>query len=108
MDLYQDDDGNNLGKVVDLRAQSSVTATATLKDEDGNTVEREGVNIRVHYRRGSSYTNTHEVTLATDEEGMVSYSVTGPSNTSATNDRADIVEFVELKSDGSATDRTAE
>ena len=105
--LYQDDDGVSLGKVVDLRAQSSVTATATLKDEDGNTVEREGVDIRVHYRRGSSYTNTHEVILPTDEEGMVSYSVTGPSNTSGTNDRADIVEFVELDSDGAATDRTA-
>ena len=102
MDLYGAD-----GKVVDLRAQSSVTATATLKDEDDNTVEREGVDIRVHYRRGAGYTNTHEVILATDAEGMVSYTVTGPSNTSSTNDRADIVEFVELDSDGAATDRTA-
>ena len=101
LDLY----GN--GQVVDLRAQSSVTATATLKDEDGNTVEREDVNIRVHYRRGAGYTNTHEVILATDAEGMVSYTVTGPSNTSSTNDREDIVEFVELDSDGAATDRTA-
>ncbi|MCY4649715.1 MAG: S-layer homology domain-containing protein [bacterium] len=102
LDLY------GMGQVVDLRADSSVTATATLKDEDGNTVEREGVSIRVHYQRGSSYTNTHEVILTTDAEGKVSYPVTGPSNTSATNDRADIVEFVELDSDGAATDRTAE
>ena len=101
LDLY----GN--GQVVDLRAQSSVTATATLKDEDDNAVEREGVDIRVHYRRGASYTNTHEVILPTDENGMVSYTVTGPSNTSGTNDRPDIVEFVELDSDGAATDRTA-
>ena len=98
LDLY----GN--GKVVDRRVDSSVTTTATLKDEDGATVEREGVNIRVHYRRGGSYTNTHEAILTTNAEGMVSYPVAGPSSS----DRADIVEFVELNSDGSATDRTAE
>ncbi len=96
------------GKVVDLRVDSSVTATATLKDEDLATVEREGVSIRVHYRRGAGYQNTHETILTTNEKGMVSYPVTGPSNTSGTDDRADIVEFVELNSDGSATDRTAE
>ncbi|MDE0122040.1 MAG: S-layer homology domain-containing protein, partial [bacterium] len=97
LDLY----GN--GKVVDRRADSSVTTTATLKDEDGATVEREGVSIRVHFRRGAGYTNTHEVILSTDAEGMVSYTVAGPSSA----DRADIVEFVELNADGSPTDRTA-
>ena len=97
LDLY----GN--GKVVDRRVDSSVTTTATLKDEDGATVEREGVSIRVHFRRGAGYTNTHEVILSTDAGGMVSYTVSGPSNS----DRADIVEFVELNADGSATDRTA-
>jgi len=108
LSLYADSDGVSLGKVVDLRARSSVTTTATLKDEDNATVEREGVSIRVHYRRGGGYINTHEVILSTDAGGMVSYTVTGPSNTSGTNDRADIVEFVELNADGSATDRTAE
>ena len=95
------------GQVVDLTADSSVTVTATLRDVDNEDVEREGVSIRVHYRKGGSYTNTHEATLTTDENGMVSYPVTGPDNTSATNDREDIVEFVELK-DGKATDRKVE
>ena len=65
------------------------------------------MNIRVEFYRGS-YINTHEVTLSTDEKGMVYYTVTGPSNTSATNDREDRVKFVELDSDGSATGRDDE
>ena len=98
------------GQVVDLTADSSVTITVTLRDEDNNDVEREGVSIRVDYqhdRSGGAYVNTDQETLTTDENGQVSYTITGPENTSATNDRGDSVTFVELDSDGEATDRTA-
>ncbi len=92
-----------LGAKVDLRAVSSVTFTAQLKDGAGNDVARSGVSIRVEYKRGGSYTNTHEATLTTDDMGMVSFPVNAPNNSKADDKRADEVTFTELDADGADT-----
>ena len=97
------EDEDAMGAKVDLRAVSSVTFTAQLKDTDNKDVARSGVSIRVEYNRGSSYQNTHEATLTTDDNGMVSFTVNAPNNSNADDKRADTVEFIELDSNGADT-----
>ena len=100
------------GQKVDLRGVSSVTFTVQLKNSDAGNVERAGVKFRVRYEQGPetgrSYTNTHEDELETNDEGQVSFTIQGPSNTSSDNSRLDDITFTELKSDGSAAGRMAE
>ena len=105
------------GQQVNLRNGRDVTATAQLKDTNGNDVERAGISIRVEYRQGAfdideqrderSYVNTHEATLVTDDDGSVSFSVDPPNNSTRIDDqeRKDSVVFIELDSDGDDTDR---
>ncbi|MCZ0940820.1 MAG: S-layer homology domain-containing protein, partial [Caldilineaceae bacterium] len=51
------DDADALGAKVDLRAVSSVTFSAQLKDSDGANVARSGVSVRVEYKQDDSYQN---------------------------------------------------
>ena len=107
----QEADNQSEGPKVDLRAVSSVTFTAQLKDDlegGGKDVARAGVSIRVEYNQGSSYRNTHEATLVTDDEGKVSFTVDGPADNRRVSGqtRADDVTFTELDSSGSPTART--
>jgi len=97
---------DQLGAKVDLRAVSSVTFSAQLKDSDGANVARSGVSVRVEYKQDDSYQNTHEATLTTDDAGMVSFPVNGPSNGKGDDSRADEVIFTELDSSGAPTART--
>ena len=114
------------GQQVDLRNGRDVTATAQLKDTNGNDVERAEISIRVEYRQGDletgavdgdagarddrSYVNTHEATLVTGDDGSVSFSVSPPDNNSRDNGqyRTDSVVFIELDANGNNTDRDAE
>ena len=108
------------GDQVDLRNGRDVTATAQLKDENGNDVERSGVSIRVEYRQGEyatgdarnqrAYVNTNEAILVTGDDGSVSFAVVAPANSTRVNDqeRKDSVVFVELDSKGNDTKRTDE
>ena len=113
-DLDDDNDtievGEGNGPKVDLGSVSSVTFTAQLKEDPmggGKDVARSGVSIRVEFNQGSSYRNTHEDTLTTDDDGKVSFTVSGPDDNRRDNaqSRADTIRFVELDSGGSATDR---
>ncbi len=97
---------DQLGAKVDLRAVSSVTFSAQLKDSDGANVARSGVSVRVEYKQDDSYQNTHEATLTTDDAGMVSFPVNGPSNGKGDDSRADEVIFTELDANGAKTMRT--
>ena len=104
------DPADDLGAKVDLRAVSSVTFSAQLKDGAmgaGEDVARSGVSIRVEYKQDASYQNTHEATLTTDDAGMVSFPVNGPSNGKGDDSRADEIIFTELDANGAPTDRTA-
>ena len=110
-DLDPGDDGaagnQQEGQKVDLRAVSEVTFTAQLKDEDGSDVKRAGISVRVEYRQGDegqsgvdardlrSYVNTHEAELETDENGQVSFTVSGPADNRRIPDqfRADDIVF---------------
>ena len=107
------------GQQVDLGNDNDVTATAQLKDTNGNDVERAGISIRVEYRQGAidegprdsrSYVNTDEDTLVTGDDGSVEFAVSPPGDSTRVNDQArtDSVVFVELDSDGDDTDRTTE
>nr|MDE0502085.1 S-layer homology domain-containing protein [bacterium] len=100
------DDADALGAKVDLRAVSSVTFSAQLKDSDGANVARSGVSVRVEYKQDDSYQNTHEATLTTDDAGMVSFPVNGPSNGKGDDSRADEIIFTELDANGAKTMRT--
>ena len=76
------------GQKVDLRSTSTVTFTIQLRNMEQNVnVERAGVKFRVRYDQGPetgrSYTNTHEDELVTDDMGQVSFTVTGPTDTSS-------------------------
>ena len=104
-DIDADDTDDELGAKVDLRAVSSVTFSAQLKDGDGEDVARSDVSIRVEYKQDNSYQNTHEATLTTDDEGMVSFPANGPSNSKSDDSRADEVIFTELDADGAETIR---
>ena len=100
------------GQKVDLRATSTVTFTVQLRNMDANVnVERAGVKFRVRYEQGPeagrTYTNTHEAELVTDDHGHVSFTITGPTNTSSDNSRMDDITFTELNPNGSASGRTA-
>ena len=78
------------GQKVDLRAVSEVTFTAQLVDEDGSAVKRAGIAVRVEYRQGAEgmdeprderdYVNSHEAELETNEDGQVSFTVSGPAD----------------------------
>ena len=93
------------GPKVDLRAVSEVTFTAQLIDEDKSDVKRAGIEVRVEYRQGKegegdhrdlrSYVNTHEAELETDENGQVSFTVSGPADNRriSTQFRADDIVF---------------
>ena len=96
----------NEGQKVDLREVDEVTFTAQLIDEDGEDVERAGIEIRVEYLQGQegvdmdprdlrSYVNTHELEGVTDESGQVSFTVIGPDDNRRINGqfRADDVRF---------------
>nr|MDE0502071.1 S-layer homology domain-containing protein [bacterium] len=98
------------GQKVDLRATSTVTFTIQLRNAEQNVnVERSGVKFRVRYDQGPeagrTYTNTHEAELVTDDEGKVSFTVTGPTNTSSDNSRMDEIIFTELLPNGNASTR---
>ncbi len=100
------------GQKVDLRATSSVTFTVQLRNMEANAnVERAGVKFRVRYDQGPAdgrtYTNTHEDELVTDDMGQVSFTITGPTNTSGNNSRMDDIVFTELDANGNPTQRTA-
>jgi hypothetical protein len=85
------------GQKVDLRATSSVTFTVQLRNRGANAdVERAGVKFRVRLERGTGYINTHESELVTNDEGQVSFTVTGPTDTSSDNSRMDDIRFDEL------------
>ncbi len=89
------------GQKVDLRSTSTVTFTIQLRNMEQNVnVERSGVKFRVRYDQGPetgrSYTNTHEDELVTDDMGQVSFTVTGPTDTSSDNSRLDDITFEEL------------
>ena len=101
------------GQKVDLRATSSVTFTVQLRNMDANAdVARAGVKFRVKYERGPSdgrtYTNTHEAELVTDDMGQVSFTVTGPTNTSSDNSRMDDITFSELRANGTVRESVME
>ena len=83
-----------------------MTFTAQLIDDDGEDVERAGIEIRVEYLQGRegvgmdprdlrSYVNTHELEGVTDESGQVSFTVIGPDDNRRINGqfRADDVRF---------------
>ena len=100
--------GLSEGPKVDLRAVSEVTFTAQLIDEDGSDVKRAGIEVRIEYRQGKegadgvdprdlrSYVNTHEAELETDENGQVSFTVSGLADNRRidTQFRADDIVFV--------------
>ena len=88
-----------------MRATPTVTFTAQLVDENQSAVARAGVEIRIQYEQGPegdrSYINTHEETKLTDENGQVSYTVTGPSDDPKDDEqtRADDITFIEVGTD---------
>ena len=101
------------GQKVDLRSVNSVTFTIQLRNDEANVnVERAGVKFRVRLDQGPetgrSYTNTHEDELVTNDEGQVSFTITGPTNTSSDNSRLDDILFEELDSDGNVANSTSE
>ncbi len=99
------------GQKVDLRATSSVTFTVQLKNMAAGNVERAGVKFRVKYEQGPTdgrtYTNTHEADLVTNDMGQVSFTITGPTDTSGNNSRMDDIVFTELRPNGSSAGRMA-
>jgi len=100
------------GQKVDLRATSSVTFTVQLSNMEAGNVERAGVKFRVKYEQGPegtrTYTNTHEDELVTNDMGQVSFTITGPTNTSGDNSRMDDIEFSELRANGTVRDTVTE
>ncbi len=100
------------GQKVDLRATSSVTFTVQLSNMEAGNVERAGVKFRIRYDQdpvaGRTYTNTHEAERVTNEEGQVSFTITGPTNTSGDNSRMDDIVFSELRANGTVRDTAME
>ncbi|MDE0231115.1 MAG: hypothetical protein OXN93_02415 [bacterium] len=108
------------GDKVNLNSTRTVTFTVQLRNmSSGTNVARAGVQFRVEYRQGPetatdarnqrSYVNTHEDLLTTDEDGKVTFTITGPTPNSASGQsRDDDVVFTELDATGAATARTAE
>ena len=108
------------GDKVNLNSTRTVTFTVQLRNMDNAAdVARSGVQIRVEYRQGPeatgdardirTYVNTHEDLLTTDDEGKVTFPITGPTPNPNVSGQArdDDLVFSELDPDTGAVVRTA-
>jgi hypothetical protein len=77
------------GDKVNLNSTRTVTFTVQLTNDPAGDVARPGVQFRVEYRQGPetadeprdtrTYVNTHEDLLTTDDDGKVTFTITGPT-----------------------------
>ncbi len=90
---------------VDIDATSSVTLTAQLVDGDGEPVAKSGVEVKIGVAQGTATLYPAPAAMKTDDDGMVTYTTSGPKSTKENNDpdRIDTITF-SSNVDGSTAD----
>ncbi len=80
---------------VDIDATSSVTLTAQLVDDDGDPVAKSGVTVKVAVVLGGNTLYPAPAAMKTDDDGMVTYTTSGPKSTKENSDpdRRDVITF---------------
>ena len=66
---------------VDIDATSSVTLTAQLVDGNGNPVAKSGVEVNIAVELGGNALYPAPAPMKTDDDGQVTYTVSGPKST---------------------------
>ena len=80
---------------VDIDATSSVTVTAQLVDGTGEPVAKSGVEVSITVNQGTSRLHPGPAPMKTDDDGMVTYTASGPKSTKGAVDvdRVDMITF---------------
>ncbi len=83
------------GNTEDIDGDGSVTLTAQLVDSDGVAVAKSGVEVSLTVMHGRNPLYPGPAPVKTDDDGQVTYTLSGPKSTKGANDsdRTDTVQF---------------
>ncbi len=95
------------GNTEDIDGDGSVTITAQLVDGDGAAVAKPGVTVNVAVVQGASTLYPGPAPMKTDDDGMVTYTASGPKSTKGAVD-VDRVDTITFTSDVNDDDTIAD